>query len=60
MAPIYLKVNRAIGEVAKENGYSIILTEKVSNFDFLLYRQAQMDVSNLVLKKFGVTPPEKK
>jgi outer membrane protein len=56
MAPIYLKVNRAIAEVAKENGYSIILTDKVGTFDFLLYQSNQLDVSNLVLQKFGVTP----
>lgn len=56
MAPIYLKVNRAIGEVARENGYSIILTETVSNYPFVLYHQSQMDVSDLVLKKFGITP----
>jgi outer membrane protein len=59
MAPLYLKVNRAIAEVAKENGYSIILTEMVSTYRFLLFQQPQKDVSNLVLQKFGVTPPAK-
>lgn len=61
MAPIYLKVNRAIGEVARENGYSIILTETISNYPFVLYHQSQMDVSDQVLKKFGITPaPQEK
>lgn len=60
MAPLYLKVNRVIAEVAKENGYSIILTEMISNYRFLLFQQPQKDVSNLVLQKFGVTPPAKK
>jgi outer membrane protein len=59
MAPLYLKVNRAIAEVAKENGYAIILTEQVSNYRFLLYQQPQMNISDLVLKKFGVTPSVK-
>ena len=59
MAPIYLKVNKAISDVAKENGYSIILTDKVGNFDFLLYRSGPSDISNLVLKKLGVTASEK-
>jgi len=59
MAPVYLKVNRAIADVAKENGYTIILTDKVSSYSFLLYHQQQMDISNLVLQKFGVTPPAK-
>ena len=56
MAPIYLKVNKAISEVAQENGYSIILTDKLSNYSFLLSKTAQFDISNLVLQKFGVTP----
>ena len=59
MAPIYLKVNRAIQEVAKENGYGIILTDKVSTYSFLLYHTAQLDISDLVLQKFGVTSPAK-
>ncbi|MEX2232123.1 MAG: OmpH family outer membrane protein [Cyclobacteriaceae bacterium] len=59
MAPVYLKVTRAISEVAKENGYAIILTDKVSNYRLLLYQSTQLDVSNLVLEKFGVTPPAK-
>ena len=59
MAPLYLKVNRAIGEVARENGYAIILTEKISGYRFLLFQQPQVNVSDLVLQKFGVTPPAK-
>lgn len=59
MAPLYLKVNRAIQEVAVENGYEIILTDKVSGYDFLLFNSDQLDISNLVLQKFGVTPPAK-
>ena len=59
MAPVYLKVNRAIADVAKENGYAIILTEKVSTYKLLLVHPTQLDVSNLVLQKFGVTAPAK-
>jgi len=59
MAPIYLKVNRAIGIVAQENGFEIILTQRVGNFNFLLYQQPQTNISDLVLAKFGVTPPAK-
>ena len=59
MAPVYLKVNRAIEDVAKENGYSIILTSTIGGYDFLLYEQPQKDISDLVLEKFGVTPAEK-
>lgn len=56
MAPLYLRVNRVIQEVAEENGYSIVLTETIGNYDFLLYQAPGMNISDLVLKKLGVTP----
>ena len=59
MAPLYLKVNRVIQEVAEENGYEIVLTETIGNYDFLLYQDAQKNISDLVLKKLGVTPAPK-
>lgn len=59
MAPVYLKVNSAIGEVAKEAGYSIILTERIGEYNLLLVQDKQKDISDLVLKKFGITPPAK-
>lgn len=60
MAPLYLKVNKTIQEVAEENGFEIILTDKVGGLDFLLFHSNQFDISNLVLRKFGVTPESKK
>ena len=59
MAPLYLKVNKVISEVAKENGFAIILTDKLNNYPVLLYQQPKEDVSDLVLKKLGVTPAAK-
>lgn len=60
MAPLYLKVNKTIREVAVENGFEIILTDRVSGFDFLLFSSNQFDISPLVLQKLGVTaPPDK-
>jgi outer membrane protein len=56
MAPLYLKVSKVIGDVAKENGYTVILTQQLNNYRILLYQKDQEDVSNLVLKKMGVTP----
>lgn len=56
LAPLYLNVNRAISEVARENGFTVILTDKVGNYGFLLYNTAELDISGLVLQKFGVTP----
>lgn len=54
MAPLYLKINRAIEEVARENGYELILTEKMGGFSFLLFSDKRLDVSDLVLRKLGV------
>lgn len=59
MAPLYLKVNRAIGEVAQEAGYTVILTERIGDYSLLLFQDKQRDISDLVLNKFGVTPPAK-
>jgi outer membrane protein len=58
MAPLYEKVGNAISEVAKENGYSFIITLNAAGGggNVLLYKDTQFDVSPLVLKKLGVTP----
>lgn len=49
LKPIYDKINTAIGEVAKENGYTFIFEQGV-----LLYADESMDVSNLVKAKLGI------
>lgn len=59
MAPLYLKVNNVIAQVAQENGFDVILTDRIGGLDLLLYKKEQLDVSNLVLAKFGVTIEEK-
>lgn len=61
LEPVYEKVNKAIEAVAKENGYSFIL----NSFDGtgtsnILYANEEFDVTNLVLKKMGVTPKDGK
>lgn len=57
MDPIYKKVGKAIEDVAKENGYAFIMAPQVVNGgDILLYSDEKYNVSNLVLKKLGVTP----
>jgi len=58
MAPLYDKVGKAIAEVAKENGYNFIITLNTTQGGerVLHYKDPQFDISNLVLKKFGVTP----
>lgn len=58
MAPIFDEIGKKISEVAKENGFSFIINPQLSGgVDILLYSDDQYDITNLVLKKFGVTPP---
>lgn len=49
MTPILDKINKAIQDVAKENGYTFIFDEGV-----LLYKEASGDVTNLVRAKLGM------
>lgn len=56
MEPVYDKVGKAIEAVAKENGYTFILNQQVGGLDVILYGDDQNNVSDLVLKKLGVTP----
>jgi outer membrane protein len=56
MEPVYKKVGKAIEEVAKENGYTFVLNQQIGGLDVILYGDENNDVSDLVLKKLGVTP----
>ena len=59
MDPVYKKVGKAIEDVAKENGFTFILNQQIGGQDVILYGDDKMDVSELVLKKMGVTPAAK-
>lgn len=56
MDPVYKKVGKGIEDVAKENGYSFVLNQQIGGLDVILYGDEKMDISDLVLKKLGVTP----
>lgn len=56
MDPVYKKISKGIQDVAKENGYTMILSAQISSLDVVLYAEDKLDVSDLVLKKLGVTP----
>ncbi len=57
MDPIYKKISKAVEEVAKENGYSFIINPQIQNVgDVILYNDEKYNISDLVLKKLGVTP----
>ncbi|MEJ1239358.1 OmpH family outer membrane protein [Chryseolinea sp. T2] len=56
MRPILLKIDLSINEVAAENDYSIIInTELPAGQRLLLFGNKTYDISDLVLKKLGVT-----
>jgi outer membrane protein len=59
MDPVYKTVGKAIEDVAKENGFTFILSQQIGGLDVILYGDEKMDVSDLVLKKLGVTPAPK-
>ena len=56
MEPVYQKVGKAIEDVARENGYTFIINQQIGGLDVILYGDENNDVSDLVLKKLGVTP----
>ncbi|WP_258102720.1 OmpH family outer membrane protein [Marinoscillum sp. MHG1-6] len=59
LKPVYEKIGNAIEQVAKENSYTHIFSAGTPGFDVLLYAREDDDVSDLILKKLGVTPPAK-
>lgn len=57
--PLYDKVQKAIDDVAKENGYTLIINgTDGSGASSILYSDPSLDVTNLVLKKMGIEPPK--
>jgi outer membrane protein len=57
MDPIYKQIGKAIEDVAKENAFTFIIQPQLpSGGDVLLYSDEKYNISNLVLKKMGVTP----
>ena len=56
MQPLYTKVGDHIEAVAKENGYAYVLNGQVGGIDVVLYADEKFDISDMVLKKMGITP----
>ena len=58
LAPVLEKIQKAIKEVAKENGYTYVFNSDAGygTTPILLHAPEEDNVSNLVLKKMGVTP----
>jgi outer membrane protein len=58
LAPVLDKIDKAIKDVAKENGYALIINSDISAqlSPVLLYTTEDYNISDLVFKKLGVTP----
>jgi outer membrane protein len=55
--PIYKKIGDVIEGIAKEDGYDFILNPQTPSGEIvLLAKNTKYDISDLVLKKLGVTP----
>jgi outer membrane protein len=57
MRPLYKMLSEAINSVAKENGYSQILTTTGNQFAYL---DQKFDITKLVMAKLGIKEPEVK
>ena len=55
MRPLYKKLNAAIQEVVKENGYTHILTKSGNQFAYI---DEKYDITKLVMAKLGLQTPE--
>lgn len=56
-APIFKKISLAIDAVAKEQNFTLILTQDLgSDADIVLYADPSVNISDAVLKKLGITP----
>jgi len=59
LQPVFDKIQKAIDEVAKANGYTHILNSGQPDvgLNILLYARDEDNISDLVLKQLGITPP---
>jgi outer membrane protein len=58
-APLFEKISTAIKAVRAENNFDLIFSTGVPGVDILLDAKEEYDVSNLIFKKLGITPPAK-
>jgi outer membrane protein len=56
--PVLTKIQKAIDAVAEEHGYTYIFSSSGGSQGIILYsKNKNENISDLVLKKLGVTPP---
>ena len=56
LSPALDKIQKNIDLVANENGYTYVLNQDAGSSPILLHGPKENDISDLVLKKMGVTP----
>jgi outer membrane protein len=59
LQPVYDKIQKAIDEVAKANGYTHVFNsgQPDAGLNILLYARDEDNISDLVLKHLGIDPP---
>jgi len=57
LQPVYDKIQKAIDAVREENGYDIIFSARPSGISVILSADEKFEISELVFKKLGITPP---
>jgi outer membrane protein len=55
MRPLYKKLNVAVSEIAKENGYSQVFTKAGNQFAYI---DEAFDITKLVIAKLGIVEPQ--
>jgi outer membrane protein len=56
LQPVYEKIGKAIEEVANEGSFTYVLSTRIGSIDVILFAIPENDISDLVLKKMGITP----
>jgi outer membrane protein len=51
MAPIYLKMGRAITDVAVENGYAMLIPSGINSSDFVIWGDPRVNASELLIER---------
>lgn len=56
LSPVLDKIQKNIDLVANESGYSYVLNSDAGSSPILLHGPKEGDISDLILKKMGITP----
>jgi len=59
MQPAFTKIQKAINDVAKENGYSHVFSSDAGVYPVLLYVRDPDTLTDMILLKLGIQPPVK-